>query len=105
MKVKRDCHLFDECVVPLSFDLVFCDSLGSFLRRFMLTFRYSLVVFFLFLFLLCSRERMSIYLDEPLIRGAVKHGNCVRLIPILVAVTLVVIEFGNRRPVAVVGFG
>jgi hypothetical protein len=55
------------------------------------------------LFLFSIRKRMPIHRDELFVRGTVKHGNRVRLISIFVAVTLVVIKFGNRGPVAVVG--
>src|SRR5579863_814337 len=48
---------------------------------------------------------MSIHRNEPFIRGTVKHGDCICLISIFIAVTLVVVELGNGGPVAVVSFG
>ena len=80
MKVESGRHLFKHRVVTLSLSLVLRDSLRSFVRRFMLPFRYCILVFLLLLWLFCGTEIVSVQCNKALIWRTVQHGDRVSLI-------------------------
>ena len=67
VKIERGRHLLKHRMVAVSLSLIFRDSLGSFVRRFMLPFRYCVSVFFSLFLLSCITEIMSVHRNQALI--------------------------------------
>src|SRR5262249_42117955 len=104
MVVKSCCHLFDECAVTFTVGLILSKSLGSLGSRFMLPLRDHFFIFLPFLFLLRCSKVLPVHRNKTFVWRTVKHRDVVRLISVLRAVALVVVELGNSGPVTIIGF-
>src|SRR5690349_3378766 len=85
--------------------LVFSNSLGSFVGRFMLPLRHRSFVFFLFCLLLRWTERAPVDCDEAFVRRSIQHRDYIGVVSVLVAVALRVLKLRYSGPIALIRFG